>query len=66
MKKTRCTKTYPEDLIPALDLLQVRLERGERLAKQDGLWWIFDGDGEGIVSGKNLRALLVNLMFIDC
>lgn len=53
-------------LIPALDLLQTRLERGEYLAKQDGLWYLFDAKGEGVISGKNLRGLLINLIWLDC
>lgn len=63
-----CFKTCPyrKDFIPALDLLQVRLERGEYLKKQDGLWWIFDADGEGVTSGKDLRDILLNLIWMDC
>lgn len=55
-----------EGIIPALDLLEIRLERGEVLAKQDGCWWLFDAEGEGVVSGETLRNLLVNLIFMDC
>ena len=55
-----------KDLIPALDLLQARLERGEYLSKQDGLWWLFSKDGEGVTSGKDLRDVLIGLIFIDC
>lgn len=55
-----------KEIVPSLDLLQTRLERGEYLAKQDGLWYLFDVDGEGVVSGKNLRELLINLIWVDC
>ena len=55
-----------QGLIPALDLLQDRLERGEYLAQQDGLWHLFDVNGEGVVSGPTLRDLLINLIFFDC
>lgn len=61
MKKPKNT-----NLIPALDLLQARLERGEYLAKQDGEWHLFDKGGEGVTSGKNLREILVNLIWMDC
>ena len=54
------------DIISALDLLEEHLERGEYLKKQDGLWWIFDEDGEGVTSGRTLRDILISLIFIDC
>lgn len=53
------------DIISALDLLEEHLERGEVLEKQDGLWHLFD-KGEGVVSGKDLRDLLINLIWLDC
>ena len=55
-----------EDLIPAIDLLEARMEKGEYLEKQDGRWHLFEPSGDGVVSGKNLRELLVNLIFMDC
>jgi hypothetical protein len=54
-----------ENVIPSIALLERRLERGERLAKQDGKWWIFDEDGEGITGGGSLRDILINLIWID-
>lgn len=53
------------NLIPSLDLLQARLERGEYLAKQDGEWHLFEADGEGVTSGGSLREILINLIWID-
>ena len=53
-------------IVPSLDLLQARLERGEYLAKQDGVWHLFSTEGEGVVSGPTLRDLLISLIFFDC
>jgi hypothetical protein len=55
-----------EGAVPAIDLLQVRLERGEHLAQQDNSWCLFDDEGNGQASGKNLRDLLLNLIWMDC
>ena len=44
------------------DLLQERLDKGDYLKKQDGQWWLFDKDGEGIASGKNIRDLALSLI----
>jgi hypothetical protein len=55
-----------KEIVPSLDLLQIRLERGEYMVTQDGEWHLFDVEGEGVVSGKNLRELLINLIWIDC
>ena len=55
-----------QGLIPALDLLQDRLERGEYLAQQDGLWILFSIEGESVVSGTSLREMLINLIWLDC
>ena len=52
----------PKRVIPALALLQSRLERGEYLAQQDEEWWLFEESGEGIASGKTLNDLLANLI----
>jgi len=55
-----------DEFIPAIDLLEVRLERGEYLKKQDSIWLLFGAEGESIVSGKDLRELLVNLILTEC
>ncbi len=54
-----------ESAIPALDLLQKRLENGCEIINQDGLWGLFDRRGEGITSGESLRSMLLNLMWLD-
>lgn len=55
-----------ENAVPSIDLLQQRLERGEYLSKQDGKWWLFNKDGEGVICGNNIRDILLNLIWIDC
>ena len=55
-----------KNMVPSIDLLQTRLENGCYLSKQDGEWWLFEEDGEGICGGKNLRDILVNLILLDC
>lgn len=55
-----------ENMVPAIDLLQARLEKGEYLEKQDGEWCLFEKDGEGVCRGKTLKDILVDLIFMDC
>lgn len=55
-----------ETAVPALDLLQARLEQGATIAFQDGRWGLFNTDGDGICSGRTIRQMLMNLIFIDC
>ena len=44
-----------------IDRLEQLLATGHRLSKQDGLWWLFDSKGEGIVSGETLYAMLMEV-----
>ncbi len=55
-----------ESAIPALDLLQVRLEAGCYIRQQDDRWCLFDASGSGITSGTTIRSMLINLIFTDC
>ena len=53
-------------VIPALDLLQTRLEAGCEIKYQDdGRWCLFDTHGEYVTSGKTVRDMIVNLIFTD-
>ena len=48
---------------PVLDgLLTYYLERGARIAKQDGKWNLFSADGEGLACGDTISAMLTNLI----
>jgi hypothetical protein len=53
------------DLYLAFDLLETRLLDGCYIGRQDGSWWLFNADGDGICSGVTLRDLMVNLIFTD-
>ena len=55
-----------ENAIPALDLLQAHLDKGAYLSYHDNTWHLFRANGDGIVSGKNIRAILVELIFTEC
>jgi len=55
-----------ENAVPALDLLQARLENYATIEYQDWEWHLFDRDGEGICSGKTIREMVLNLIFTDC
>ena len=49
-------------VIPALDLLQTRLEAGCELEEQDGQWCLFDVAGEYVAGGDTVREMIINLM----
>lgn len=55
-----------EGAIPALDLLQARLEAGASIDHQSGRWHLFAADGNSIASGDTVRTMLMNLIFTDC
>ena len=48
-----------------IDALQRLLETGCKIAKQDGEWWVFESDGEGVVGAKTLRQACGKLSAID-
>ena len=58
--------TMVESAIPSLDLLQAHLDKGAYLSYQDNEWHLFRANGEGIVSGKNIREILMNLIWTKC
>lgn len=49
-------------LVPILDILPRLWSRGFRTSEQDGRWWLWRSDGEGIVSGATFRELCVNIV----
>lgn len=55
-----------EKVIPSLDRLQDRLEAGAIITFQDGRWRLLDAAKELVCSGKSIREMLVNLIFVDC
>ena len=52
--------------IPALDLLETRLQAGCQIEKCDMGWCLFDKEGECVCYGTSIRQMLVNLIFTDC
>ena len=59
MQKKENPINSTNDFIFAINLLEARLERGEYLEKQDGVWWLFEEGGDGVVidDAKNKRSL---------
>jgi hypothetical protein len=43
------------------DELQIRLDKGCYIDHQDGLYWLFYPNGDGLCSGKTIKELLENL-----
>ena len=52
-------------VIPALDLLQARLESGCEIKQQDGQWHLFESSGDSVTSGATVREMIINLIFTD-
>ena len=50
------------DVYPVFDTLQRLWCDGYVTKEQDGEWWLFRKDGEGIVSGGDFRGLCVNIV----
>lgn len=48
-----------------IDRLQEYIGQDAYILLQDGVYCLFDKNGEEIVSGVTLRRLLINLMRID-
>jgi len=53
-----------ERAVPSIDLLEARMKSGAVIKHQDGRWCLCDGDI--VCSGKTIREMLVNLIFVDC
>lgn len=49
----------------ALEVIPRLLDVGCKIAKQDGQWWIFEHDGEGVVGGSTFREMCELLTSID-
>ena len=46
----------------AIDLLQDQLEKGAEIKRQNGQWWIFNANGDGITCGDTVRQLSINIL----
>lgn len=60
-RKSRADKLYP-----VFDRLEEYLSGGAYIAHQDGEWLLCNPDGSSIASGKTIREMLVNFIFITC
>lgn len=50
------------DVYPIFDVLPRLWAAGYKTKEQDGEWWLFRSDGEGICSGRDFRGLCVNII----
>jgi len=50
------------DAYPIFDILPRLWASGHATKKQDGTWWLFRSDGEGLISGRTFRELCVNIV----
>lgn len=50
------------DPYPIFDILERLLSTGHEIKKQDDLWHLFRGDGEGLMTGRTFRELCVNIV----
>ena len=59
-----CVATSPRrpDVYPVFDVLPRLWAAGYKTKEQDGEWWLFRDDGEGICSGRDFRGLCVNIL----
>jgi hypothetical protein len=46
---------------PVFDILPRLWATGHKTKEQDGEWWLFRKDGEGLVSGSTFRKLCVSI-----
>ena len=57
--------TAQKNYVAGIGRRQEYIDQDAYMLLQDGEYWLFDKNGEGIVSGVTLRRLLINLMRID-
>lgn len=50
------------DLYPVFDILERLYREGYYTSEQDGQWWLWRKDGEGIACGRTFRGLCVNIV----
>ena len=53
------------DAYPIFDILPRLFRAGHRIDEQDGRWWLFDAQGEGVISGETYRSLCINIIFME-
>lgn len=50
------------DPYPVFDILERLYDSGCSTKKQEGLWWLFDKDGNQMEAGRTFRGLCVNIV----
>lgn len=50
------------DAYPIFDVLPRLWAEGYKTKEQDGEWWLFRADGEGVCGGSDFRGLCVNII----
>jgi len=70
-KKKKGPETYTNEqafeiVIPALDLLQARLENGCKIVQQSGGWCLRDSDDVCVCFGQTISKMLISLIFTEC
>ena len=53
-----------DEVLPILGVLPRLWATGHKTVEQDGLWHLFDKDGEGIATGTTFRGLCVNILLM--
>ena len=63
-----CSKlaTAAEKVVPALDILQEKIETGHVISHESNRFVLRSKDNEWYCSGKSIRELIVNLIFMEC
>ena len=54
-----------DKIYPIFDILPRLFKTGHYIDEQDGRWWLFDGKGEGVISGETYRSLCINIIFME-
>lgn len=53
------------DCSSAFEIIPRLLDIGYKIRKQDGEWWIFEDNGEGVVGGATFREMCERLVGVD-
>ena len=49
---------------PVFDILERLYRDGYYHNEQDGRWWLFDKNGDGVITGQTFRGLCVNIVLM--
>lgn len=60
--KRRDDMRESKEIYPIFDILERLFLSNHTIDYQDEEWWLFDKTGEGLISGKSLRSLCINII----